>query len=100
MILSLLVFFSFFSLIIYFNTGFKNTYSSFLTDINIFEKDTKKMEKSDKVWKGGPLIVQEGSSDKETRKMYPSGFDRFIYIAGDIPKASLLLGFSEHLHYY
>ena len=62
----------------------------------------KKMKKSDKVWKDDPLIVQEGSPDKETWEMYPSasGFDKYIYISGDIPKASLLLGFSGYNSVY
>ena len=52
------------------------------------------------MWKGGPIIVLEGSPDKQTLEVYPSGFDRYIYISGDVPKRSLLLGFSGYNSIY
>ena len=102
MILGLLVFLSFFSFLAYSNKDFKNIYLSFLSDINIFEKGAKKMAKLEGVRKDAPIIIQEGSPAKETSEMYPSpsGFDKYIYISGDIPKASLLLGFSGYNSVY
>ena len=50
--------------------------------------------------KEGPIMVPEGTPKKATSEIFPSGFDRYIYISGDVPKASLFLGFSGYNSIY